>query len=176
MDAATVVLETPRLRLRTAALADAGFFLRLMNEPSWLENIGDRGVRSLADAAGYIANNIWAQHQLHGYGMYAVQLRSSGLPIGICGLVKRDFLPGPDLGVALLPDFVGQGYALEAARAVTTHAQSQLGIRQLYAIVGRSNHRSVRLLERLGFSHEERRSTPQGVEVELYLRQFQASA
>lgn len=168
-NALTPTLTTPRLELRPVALADAAFLLRLMNDPSWLENIGDRGIRSRGDAAGYIRTNIWAPYRTHGYGMYAVQLRSMPLPIGICGLVKRDFLPAPDLGVALLPEFAGQGHASEAARAVMRHAQGQLGIPQLYAIVRRANNRSVRLLERLGFRHEGPCATPQGDEVELYV-------
>lgn len=176
MDAATVVLETPRLELRTVTLTDAGFFLRLLNEPSWLDNIGDRGVRSLTEAEGYIRSNLWAHHQAHGYGMYAVQLRSGEQPVGICGLVRRESLPGPDLGVALLPDFVGQGYALEAARAVMSHAESKLGVRWLYAIVKRGNHRSARLLERLGFRHAEPHATAPQTEIELYVAQLQPRA
>jgi ribosomal-protein-alanine N-acetyltransferase len=174
MGAATAILETQRLQLREVALSDALFFLRLLNDPSWLENIGDRGVRSEADAERYIRDNIHAPHQALGFGLYAVQLGSSTQPIGICGLVKRDFLSAPDLGVALLPEFVGQGYASEAARAVMLHAQRQLGIERLYAIVQRGNHRSVRLLERLGFRREEPRSNPQGTEIELYVTQLRA--
>lgn len=168
MDAAIVVVETPRLRLRTVTVADAAFFLRLLNDPAWLANIGDRGVRSLEDAERYIAQTIRAPYQALGYGMYAVQLKSTAIPIGICGLVKRDFLSAPDLGLALLPEFVGQGYASEAARAVMSHAQGRLGIGQLYAVVRRGNHRSIRLLEGLGFSREERGPVPPDRDVELY--------
>ena len=169
MDAQTPALETRRLVLREVVLTDAGFLLALLNDPSWLENIGDRGVRSLTDAERYITSNIRAHHQAHGYGMYALQLRSAAQPIGMCGLVRRDFLPAPDLGVALLPDWVRQGYAAEAARAVMSHAQGRMGIERLYAIVRRGNQRSVRLLERLGFRHEGPCQTPEGKEVELYV-------
>lgn len=169
MDAPTVVLETPRLRLRTVTAADAGFFLRLLNEPSWLENIGDRGVRSGEDAERYITDTVRTPYQALGYGMYAVQPKSSALPIGICGLVKRDFLPAPDLGVALLPDFTGRGYAAEAARAVMLYAQGKLGVERLYAIVQRGNQRSVRLLERLGFHRQGPCPSPQGTGVELFI-------
>lgn len=173
MDAA--LLETQRLRLRQAESSDAGFFLALLNDPAWLENIGDRGVRSREDAERYIRDTIRAPYEALGYGMYVVQLKSTAIPIGICGLVKRDFLSGPDLGVALLPAFIRQGYASEAARSVMLHAQGTLGIRQLYAIVKRTNQRSVRLLERLGFRSAGRCPTPQALEVELYVTR-QASA
>ena len=151
------------------ALDDAAFFLRLLNEPSWLANIGDRGVRTLADAEGYIRNNIWAAYRADGFGLYAVQVKAIPQPIGLCGLVKRDFLSSPDLGFALLPEYAGQGYATEAARAVTLHAQVELRIERLYAIVKSGNQRSVRLLEQLGFRHEGPYQIPQGDEVELYV-------
>jgi [ribosomal protein S5]-alanine N-acetyltransferase len=125
-------------------------------------------VRSLADAEGYIRNNLQAAYRTCGFGLYAVELKSARDLIGLCGLVKRDFLPSPDLGFALLPDFVGQGYASEAARAVMQHAHSTLGIERLYAIVKRGNQRSVRLLERLGFRREGPYLILQGDEVELY--------
>jgi RimJ/RimL family protein N-acetyltransferase len=168
MNAPAQILETPRLTLREAALSDSSFVRRLLNEPSWLENIGDRGVRSDADAEHYIRNNIWLPYQTNGYGMYVVQLKSPALPIGMCGLVKRDFLSAPDLGFALLPDYVGQGYASEAAHAVVLHATQGLGIKRLYAIVKRDNHRSIRLLARLGFHPQGPCVTPEGEELDLY--------
>ena len=100
--------------------------------------------------------------------MYVVQLKSPALPIGMCGLVKRDFLSAPDLGFALLPDYLGRGYASEAAHAVVLHAKQKLGIARLYAIVKRDNRRSVRLLGRLGFHPQGPFVTPQGEEIELY--------
>jgi [ribosomal protein S5]-alanine N-acetyltransferase len=169
MDAASQPLATPRLQLRAVALSDGSFFLRLLNEPSWLENIGDRGVRSIDDAERYIKNNIWGHYQGHGFGMYAVELKSSGVQIGICGLVKRDFLSSPDLGFALLPDYVGCGYATEAAARVLQHAREELGITRLYAITKPSNDRSARVLVKLGFLHEGPYLTPRGEEVELYV-------
>ena len=170
MDAAGPIVETPRLLLRGMALSDSSFLLTLLNDPSWQENIGDRGVRSAADAEGYVRNTIWAQYQAYGYGLGVVQLRSTTLPIGICGLVKRDFLTAPDLGFALLPEYVGRGYACEAARGLMVHAEKNLGIGRLYAIVKRANHRSLRLLGRLGFHHEGPYLLPQGEQVELYAR------
>lgn len=157
------------------ALADAAFFLKLLNDPAWLENIGDRGVRSREDAARYIRDTIRAPYEALGYGMYVVQLKATASAIGICGLVKRDFLPAPDLGFALLPDFRAQGYALEAARAVMSHAQGELGIEHLYAIITRGNHRSVRVLERLGFRPAGPCPGAPAIEAELYVAR-QASA
>ena len=54
MSPPALVLETERLVLRHLSAGDAPFILRLVNEPSWLENIGDKGVRTAADARRYI--------------------------------------------------------------------------------------------------------------------------
>ena len=167
---ATPILQTPRLELRAAASSDRSFFLQLLNDPAWLENIGDRGIRSEADAEGYIRSSIWAQYDAFGYGMYLVQLKGTMLPVGICGLVKRDFLGAPDLGFALLPEHVGHGYADEATRGLIAHAKSRWAIGQLYAIVKAANERSVRLLQRLGFEYERPYVLPQGGNIELYVR------
>lgn len=162
------VLETPRLQLRKAVLSDRSFFCRLLNEPSWIEHIGDRGVRCDADAEVYIRNSIWTQYRARGHGLYVVQLKPAGVPIGICGLIRREFLSVPDLGFALLPEYVGHGYALEAAGGVMSHVKGTLGIERLYAIVRPGNERSVRVLERLGFRLQGPLSTPRGEVVELY--------
>ena len=105
-----------------------------------------------------------------GYGMYAVQLKSTTVPIGICGLLRRHVLSAPDLGFALLRDYVGRGFASEAARGLMLHAENELRVGRLYAIVKRGNHRSGRLLDRPGFRYEGRDVTPQGEEVEPYAR------
>ena len=165
-----LILESARVQVRTVTLSDSEFLLRLLNEPAWLENIGDRQVRSQADAERYIKNSIWTQYDAYGFGMYALWLKSSGSPIGICGLVKRETLSAPDLGFALVSDHVGRGLAYEAARGVISHANQSLGIERLYAIARRANDRSIRLLERLGFVHSGPYSTVPGTDVELYVK------
>jgi [ribosomal protein S5]-alanine N-acetyltransferase len=168
-DEPAVVLETPRMQLRKAVLEDAGFFVQLLNDPSWLRNIGDRGIRSQADAKGYITHSILTQYHTYGFGMYVMLHKALQEPIGLCGLVKRDYLDHPDVGFAVLPDFSGKGYAFEAASNLMAYACGTLNIRQLYAIVNSSNERSIRLLEHLKFRHDGQCATPQGVLVERYI-------
>jgi [ribosomal protein S5]-alanine N-acetyltransferase len=148
---ATLILETERLRLRRAEAADAPFILRLLNEPSFIDNIGDRGVRNLDDAVAYIANGPAASHGQYGFGLDVVELKDSGMPIGMCGLLKRDQLDLPDLGYAFVPEFWSRGYASESAAAVLAHARDRLGHRQILAVTNPENSASVRVLERLGF-------------------------
>jgi RimJ/RimL family protein N-acetyltransferase len=145
-----IVTETARLRLRHLTTDDADFIYGLVNQPSWLRFIGDKGVRNLDDARAYLQRGPLRSYQDHRFGLYLVELKESGEPIGICGLVKRDSLEDPDIGFALLPPFWGRGYALEAATAVLTHERKTLGIVRVLAIVSPDNEDSIKLLEKLG--------------------------
>jgi RimJ/RimL family protein N-acetyltransferase len=148
------VLKTERLVLRHLNSGDAPFILRLLNEPSWLEFIGDRGVRTLADAEQYIEAGPVDMYRRLGFGLYQVRLAHSDEPIGMCGILKRETLDDVDLGFAFLPEFWGKGYAREASAAVITYARSRLGLSRIVAITTRNNGASRRLLEKIGFELE----------------------
>lgn len=164
-----LVCESPRLALRRVTPDDAAFLLRQLNEPGWLEHIGDRGVRTLDDARRYIELRILAPYRQLGFGMYRVETRADGQAVGLCGLVKRDTLPDPDLGFSLLEEHWGRGYAVEAARAVLQHARDALGLPRLLAIVSPGNGPSRRVLEKLGFAAQGRvRADPQDPELILF--------
>ncbi|MDQ5979611.1 MAG: hypothetical protein QG602_2586 [Verrucomicrobiota bacterium] len=144
------VLETHRLILREFTLADAGFIVELLNEPAFIEFIGDKGVRDPAGAEQYLRNGPLANHAKHGFGLWCVTLKD-GTPAGMCGLIKRDFLPHPDIGFAFLARFNGQGYGHESASAVLHHARSHLNLTTIHALTAFKNPASVRLLGKLGF-------------------------
>lgn len=145
-----IVLETERLRLRQFAPEDAAFVLELLNEPSWLRFIGDRGVRTLDDARAYIENGPRAMFARHGFSLLVAERKVDGAALGMCGLIRRDSLDAPDIGYALLPRAWGQGYAREAATAVLAHGHSVLGLPRILAITDPDNAASIRLLEELG--------------------------
>ena len=151
------ICQSARLRLRVTRPDDAAFVLRIVNEPGFIRNIGDRGVRTLEDAARYIESRMLEPIRKFGYGMYVVELKATGVPVGLCGIVRRDTLPEPDIGFALLGEHEGHGYAVEAARAVLEYARGSLKIGRLLAITTPTNERSGRVLEKLGFVFEERR-------------------
>lgn len=165
---------TARLRLRELTADDAPFVLTLLNEPSFIEHIGDRGVRTIEDAREYIARGPWTRdYKALGFGLWLVELQASAEPIGICGLIKRDALPQPDIGFAFLPAYWSRGYAFEAASAVKAFASTTLGLPRLLAIVSPSNVSSVRLLEKLGFSFDSMtRTSATGRQVALFVSRF----
>jgi RimJ/RimL family protein N-acetyltransferase len=133
---------------------DATFILALLNDPAFIEHIGDRGVRTVEDAAAYIERGPRASYAQHGFGLWVVQLIDGATPIGICGMLKREALPDPDIGFAFLPEYRSRGYAFEAAAAVRDFARDTLRIARLLAIVSPANVNSIRLLERLGFAFD----------------------
>ena len=163
------VLETARLRLRELSVGDAAFVLELVNEPGWLRFIGDKGVRTLDDARKYVEDGPAASYRKHGFGLYLVEEKASGVPLGICGLVRREELDDVDVGFALLERFQGRGYARESAEAVVDLARSRFGLARLVAITDPGNEASIRVLERIGFSFERRlRLRADGAELALY--------
>lgn len=164
-----IVLETDRLTLREITTDDAEFLLKLLNEPSFIENIGDRNVRTVEDARQYASNGPIASYKQHGFGLYLVELRESRAPIGICGLVKRDSLSDADLGYALLPEYWRKGYALEATSAVKKYGFADLGHKRILAIVNPDNAGSIKVLDKLGLKFTRMiRLTEDAPEICLY--------
>ena len=149
-----VILETERLALRQFGPDDALFIIDLLNDPDWLTNIGDRDVHSVEQAVAYLETGPMTMYATYGFGPYVVQRKTNHVPIGMCGLFKREFLEDVDIGYALLPAYRGAGYALEAAQGVMCYASSVLGIKRLLAITAKENERSARLLEKLGLHFE----------------------
>lgn len=164
-----MILETERLILRHVTLDDVAFVFELMNDPSWIRFIGDRGIRTVDDARDYILNGYIKSYKQFGYGLYLTAVKPN-TPIGICGLVNRPTLDDIDIGFAFLPQFTGQGYAYEAARAVLDHAKNDLNIPRIVAITAPDNERSGRLLEKLGLRFEKMiRLAPDGAESRFYV-------
>jgi RimJ/RimL family protein N-acetyltransferase len=159
------VIETQRLRLRHFTPDDAAFVLELINDPDWLANIGDRGVRTLEDARRYIENSLMKLYERLGFGLYLVELKETGVPIGMSGLIKRDSLEDVDVGFAFLPAFRGKGYAAESARAACDYGFEALGLDRLVAITAPDNDASGKVLVRLGFAYEK--TIPYGTEGEV---------
>ncbi len=143
-------LRTDRLLLEHFSFEDCGFILRLLNEPSFIENIGDKGVRDLEGARAYLRDGPMASYAANGFGLFRVGLKESGDCIGMCGLISREILDDVDIGYGFLPEFWGQGYAFESAAAVMRYGREQLGFKRIVAVVSPGNTSSVKLLQKLG--------------------------
>ena len=129
-----VVLQTERLSLRRLEPADAPFMLGLLNDSAWVRYIGDRGVRDVEGARGYLQERVIVAYERDGFGLWMVESRDGARPMGICGLVKREVLEDADLGFAFMPEFRGKGIAYESALASRDYAMNALGMKRLLAI------------------------------------------
>src|ERR1700749_3426665 len=145
-----LILETDRLRLRwfTGSDTDADFLRALLNDPGWLANIGERNVRTRRQARHWIATRHTATYGRLGF--WAVERKSDGTLMGMCGLIKRDTLMEVDVGYALMPAFRCHGYAREAAAACVRYAQHVLGMAEVWGIAGPANAASAAVLRQLG--------------------------
>ncbi|MTI01110.1 GNAT family N-acetyltransferase [Roseibium sp. RKSG952] len=163
------VPESPRLIFRAPTTADSRFILKLMNQPDYHEFIGDRGVRTLSDAEVYVREKLAPPFMKKGFGLWLVIDPVIGDPIGFCGLVDREHLDCPDLGYALLDEYQGKGYATEAARAVLSFSQTQLGMTRLLAVTSPHNAKSASVLTKAGFTFSGNTAfPPNGDPVHLY--------
>ncbi len=166
-----MIAKTTRLTLRELQLTDAAFALRLYNEPSFLQHIGDKAVRTIAEAEKNLQQGAIASYAEHGYGMWLVE-NQQGQAIGLCGLIKRNFLAETDLGYAYLPEYFGQGYAYEAARAVLAYAAEHTALNTVVAIVSPANLASKSLLLKLGFEQHGQVLVPDKNEMVDFYRMY----
>ncbi len=156
------VLTTNRLTLRRLSPDDADFIVELLNDPAFIRFIGDKRVRNAADAREYILEGPVASYQRNGFGLWLVELKDSGLPVGMCGLLKRDSLPDVDIGFAFLPAYRSQGYAFEAASAVLHYGRTELGLKRIVAITDPENADSIRVLGKIGMRFERMVTVSEG--------------
>src|SRR4051812_18407342 len=165
------VVETERLLLRQFTPDDAEFILRLLNEPSFIANIADRGVRTVEQAAAYLVGGPIRSYAEHGHGLWLVALKEAAMqPIGMCGLLRREQFEDVDVGYAFLPEFWSRGYASEAARAALEYGKRELGLERIIALVAPHNAGSIRLLEKLGFAFSHTmRMKPESPETAIYV-------
>ena len=162
------VLETERLTLKEFSTSDAEFILILLNTPSWQKFIGDKNVHSSEDAENYLINGPLKSYRENGFGLWLVLLKDSNISIGMCGLVKRDYLQDIDIGLALMPDYEGNGYGFEMANATMVHSRKNLLINSVVAITDANNSSSIKLLNKLGLHYEKQVESAEGDEVLLF--------
>jgi RimJ/RimL family protein N-acetyltransferase len=167
-----LILETERLVLRQFTRDDAKFIVALMNTPDWKEFIGDRNMRTEAQAIAYLENGPLKSCELHGFGLSMVELKDSKIPIGMCGLLKRETLDYPDIGFAFLPEYTGKGYAFEIVKATVTFANEQLNIHPVLAIVMPTNTQSIKLLEKVGMKFRKTFQYPDSTEELMLFSSF----
>ena len=158
------ILETERLILREIVETDDEFIFDLVNQPSFIKYIGNRGIDTLDKARKVVEERYRASYAEFGYGLYAVELKETGEAMGFCGFVRREGLPDADIGFAFLPQFEKRGFAFESAFAVMKYGREVLHLTRVLAITSRDNESSIKLLEKLGFKFERLITLPNDTE------------
>jgi len=165
-----MVFTSERLTLSKFTTKDAPFFYELANDPDFITYIGNRNIQTILDAEKYIMDNIIPSYSLHDFGFYTVQLKNHNKSIGMCGLIKRDWMEYIEIGYAFLPEHRGKGYAIEASIATKEFAKESLGIDTLAAITDVNNEKSGNLLNRLGLEYSRLINYPgENKKCKLYL-------
>lgn len=159
-----MILETERLEFHHLSLSDTEFVIELLNTPGWIKYIGDRGIKTQEDAIQYIVGGPVTSYQNNGFGLWLIKLKGTNISIGLCGLIKRDYLEDVDIGYAFLPEYYGKGYAYEAAKAALDLARSEYQLKRVVAITSKDNERSIALLEKLGMHFEKMIFIPNDLE------------
>lgn len=151
---------------------DAPFVYILMNSEGWLKNIGDRNIKTVADAENYIQKNYFSLYEKHGFGPYLVSLKDTGEPIGSAGLYKREDLDHPDIGFAFLSEYFNQGFAFESASSVLKFASEELCISKVFGFTLEENRNSIKLLKKIGLSEDGIYTYEDGEELLLFSKQL----
>jgi RimJ/RimL family protein N-acetyltransferase len=159
-----ILIETERLNLKLLSENDASFILELVNTPLWLQWIGSRNVNNKEDAVRYLVQGPLKSYADFGYGLFLVELKSLNIPIGLCGLVKRNELDGPDLGFAFLPSYIEKGFGFEIAKATLDYVKEKFRLEKIYAVSLAENKRSIHLLSKLSFTYISSISLPSSTE------------
>ncbi len=162
------ILETEKLRLRELTMNDTTFIIELVNSVGWLKFIGDRNIKTDEQAKVYLENGPMKSYKENGFGLWLVETKDTKKSIGMCGLLRRDYLDHPDIGFAFLPEFIRMGLGFEAAAATLSMAKDQLKLLTLCAITMPTNHASIKLLEKIGMRFMKSLSPP-GSQEDLHL-------
>ena len=157
--------NTDRLTLSKLEVDDAFFIYELVNSDGWLRFIGDRNVKNTTDAKDYVQRIKDNQNVIY----WVVRTIIENVPVGIITLIKRDYLEYSDIGFAFLPEYMGKGYAYEAALAVLNGIANDLSYTHVSAITVGDNINSIKLLEKLGF-RPNREIVQDGEVLMLYAR------
>ncbi|WP_294299166.1 GNAT family N-acetyltransferase [uncultured Chryseobacterium sp.] len=160
--------ETERLILRPMSLEDADFILDLYSRPKFIRFIGDRNLKTVADAEDYIRNRFLPQFEKLGYGNYAMITKEGNYKIGGVGIFEREGLDVVDIGFSLLDEFEGKGYAYEAASKIKSVGMNDFGLTKISAITTKDNFSSQKLIEKLGLKFRKYVTIPDDPEELMY--------
>ncbi len=147
------MLETERCLLREMNLNDADGIYRLNLHADIFRFTTDPPFKSLKEATEFLSK--YDTYTKTGMGRWAVELKSTGEFIGWCGLKFIAEEKEVDVGYRLLPEYWGNGYAVETALACCKWGFEIKGLNRIVARVHKENLRSLRVVEKMKMTYEK---------------------
>lgn len=147
-------IVTDRLLLRGFEQRDVKPYTVMMADPDVNRYLSSGAPLSPIEAWRQLA--MLAGHwMLRGFGIWAVEERSTGQLIGRVGCFDPEGWPGFEIGYVLAKPAWGKGYALEAARASLDYARNVLDRDDILSVIRPANAGSIRVATTLGATRGE---------------------
>ena len=164
-------ISTPRLYISYFIPSNdthCDFLVELYNSPPFIACVGGKptSITTREAARNLIAGRFQAEHARNGYGTYLVSLKSesppadgsnplpSSTPIGTVSLLRGEepnCYSAPDLGFAILPEYMRRGYTKEASEGLLRYAADELGVKDVLGMHNPRNEGSYGVFRSLGF-------------------------
>jgi RimJ/RimL family protein N-acetyltransferase len=147
------VFETERLRAREMTPDDLDFVAAMLAHPEVMRFYPRRCSRE--EARGWVERQV-ARYREHGHGLWLIEERAGGEPVGQVGLVRQQVngAPEPEVGYLVHRPFWRRGYAAEAALATRDHAFRALDLPRVVSLIRPENLPSQGVAGKLGMRPE----------------------
>jgi len=147
------MIQTQRLLLRRWHNSDREPFAALNADPRVMQFHPAILARAESDR---LADRIEADFEKHGFGLFAVELRSERTFIGFVGLAVPNFdapfTPCVEIGWRLAADYWNRGLATEGAKGVLAYAFDSLHLNEIVSFTVTANLPSRRVMEKIGMT------------------------
>ncbi len=151
----SLMLQTQRLILRSWQLSDLEPFAQMNADGEVMKYFPATLSRQ---ESNQMVERIEKHHQIHGFGLWAVEERSTGSFIGFVGLnvpsFQAHFTPTVEVGWRLARPFWGQGYATEGAKKAIDYGFEVIGLSEIVSFTSQLNLRSIAVMKRLGMTYQ----------------------
>lgn len=148
-------IETERLILRDWQESDLEPFAALNQDARVMDFFPSlrsykESIDSMQKMDGHIAE--------HGFGPFAVSLKTTGEFIGFIGIMVVDldvpFAPAVEIGWRLAFEYWGKGYATEGAKAVLKYGFEKVNLSEIVSFTVPANRRSRHVMEKIGMHRD----------------------
>ena len=162
-----LVFETPCLRCRRLVPEDLKALLEVYGDAEAMRWVDDGSPLTEADARAWLEvteNN----YLKRGYGMFALEERTTHQVIGFCGLVHPGGQQEAEVKYALLRTYWGRGLATEAVRELLKYGADSHGLTRIIATVDPENLASQKVLAKVGMAKTELRENEDGSQTQVF--------